>query len=200
MIAFRSRYFVRFEANSSTATELFELLHAGDKHWDSAVSNIFFQARQLAASAVSENSESSLVVAALLFRPCQILASGCLQAGDWTSDSLHETGTYDWLETNFGKEIAETIRLQPFAKRFLATVIPNYFGCLSTSAQCRVVSDGGFMTASERMTFGNNRCHHHAMKIASWIDRGVERHVQVPEMDFFRPFIEHAIGSFGTPK
>ena len=127
-------------------------------------------------------------------------ASGTLQAGDWTSDSLHETGTYDWLETNFGKEIAETIRLQPFAKRFLATVIPKYFSCLTTSAQCRVVSDGGFMTASERMTFGNNRCHHHAMKIASWIDRGVERHVQVPEMDFFRPFIEHAIGSFGTPK
>ena len=200
MIAIRSGDFVRFEANSSTATELYELLHAGDKHWDLTVSNIFFQARQLAASAVSENSESSLIVAALLFRPCQILASGTLQAGDWTSDSLHETGTYDWLETNFGKEIAETIRLQPFAKRFLATVIPKYFSCLTTSAQCRVVSDGGFMTASERMTLGNNRCHHHAMKIASWIDRGVERHVQVPEMDFFRPFIEHAIGSFGTPK
>jgi predicted HD phosphohydrolase len=200
MIAIRSRDFVRLEANSSTATELFELLHAGDKHWDSTVSSIFFQARQLAASAVSENSESSLIVAAFLCRPCQILASGSMQAGDWTSDSLHETGTYDWLETNFGKEIAETIRLQPFAKRFLATVIPKYFSCLTTSAQFRVVSDGGFMNASERMTFGNNRCHHHAMKIASWIDRGVERHVQVPEMDFFLPFIEHAIGSFGTAK
>ena len=200
MIAIRARDFVRIGPHSSTTTELFELLHAGDKHWDVSVSNVFFQARHLAASAVSENSESSLIVAALLFRPCQILASGTLQAGDWTSDSLHETGTYEWLETNFGGEVAETIRLQPFAKRFLASVIPKYFGFLNTGTQRRILSDGGFMTASERMTFGKNRCHHHAMKIASWIDQGVERCLEIPEMDFFRPFIENAIRSCGTSK
>ena len=193
MIAIRDRGISRAGTDSTAVSEVFELLQAGDKHWDLTVSNLFFQARQLAASAVSENSETMLVVSALLFRPCQILASGSVQAGDWTSDSLLETGTYDWLVRNFGDEIAETIRLQPVAKRFLATVVPKYFGLLNTAEQRVLMSDGGFMTATERMCFGNNRCHNNAMKIASWIDGGTHRCLEIPEMDFFLPFVEQAM-------
>jgi predicted HD phosphohydrolase len=195
MIAIRDRGFAQVGLYPSSIGEMFELLLAGDNHWDLSVSNIFFQARQLAASAVSENSETPLVVAALLFRPCQMLASGSFQSGDWTSDSLLETGTYDWLVKNFGDEIAETIRLQPIAKRFLATIDPEYFGHLNSSEQKNVLSNGGFMTASERMTFGNLRCHCHAMKIASWIDRGVGRYLEIPDMDFFMPFVERSLKS-----
>jgi len=193
MIAIRDRGISRVGTDSTAASEIFELLQAGDKHWDLTVSNLFFQARQLAASAVSENSETMLVVSALLFRPCQILASGSVQAGDWTSDSLLETGTYDWLVRNFGDEIAETIRLQPVAKRFLATVVPKYFGLLNTAEQRVLLSDGGFMTSSERMSFGKNRCHNNAMKIASWIDRGTDRCLEIPEMNFFLPFVKQAM-------
>jgi len=193
MIAIRDRGISRVGKESTAVSEVFELLQAGDKHWDLTVSNLFFQARQLAASAVSENSETMLVVSALLFRPCQILASGSVQAGEWTSDSLLETGTYDWLVRNFGDEIAETIRLQPVAKRFLATVVPKYFGLLNTAEQRVLLSDGGFMTSSERMSFGKNRCHNNAMKIASWIDRGTDRCLEIPEMDFFLPFVEQAM-------
>ena len=193
MIAIRDRGISRVGTDSTAVSEVFELVQAGDKHWDLTVSNLFFQARQLAASAVSENSETMLVVSALLFRPCQILASGSVQAGDWTSDSLLETGTYDWLVRNFGDEIAETIRLQPVAKRFLATVVPKYFGLLNTAEQRVLLSDGGFMTSSERMSFGKNRCHNNAMKIASWIDRGTDRCLEIPEMNFFLPFVEQAM-------
>ena len=193
MIAIRDRGISRFKTESTALSEVFELLQAGDKHWDLTVSNLFFQARQLASSAVSENSETMLVVSALLFRPCQILASGSVQAGDWTSDSLLETGTYDWLAGHFGREVAETIRLQPLAKRFLATVVPKYFGLLNTHEQRIVLSDGGFMTAAERMSFNNNSCHNNAMKIASWIDRGTDRCLEIPEMDFFLPFVEQAM-------
>lgn len=193
MIAIRDRGISSVRKESKTVSEVFELLQAGDKHWDLTVSNLFFHARQLAANAVSENSETLLIVSALLFRPCQILASGTVQAGDWTSDSLLETGTYDWLVRNFGDEIAETIRLQPVAKRFLATVIPKYFGLLNTAEQRVLLSDGGFMTSSERMSFGKNRCHNNAMKIASWIDRGTDRCLEIPEMDFFLPFVEQAM-------
>jgi len=193
MIAIRDRGISRVGKESTAVSEVFELLQAGVKHWDLTDTNLFFQARQLAASAVSENSETMLVVSALLFRPCQILASGSVQAGEWTSDSLLETGTYDWLVRNFGDEIAETIRLQPVAKRFLATVVPKYFGLLNTAEQRVLLSDGGFMTSSERMSFGKNRCHNNAMKIASWIDRGTDRCLEIPEMDFFLPFVEQAM-------
>ena len=195
MIAISGRGFGFERKVPDCANEMLELLQAGDSHWDMSISNIFFQARQLAASAVSENSETTLIVAALLFRPCQILACGSFQAGDWTSDSLLETGTYDWLLKHFGDEIAETIRLQPIAKRFLATVVPKYFGLLSTAEQRSVLSDGGFMTASERTIFGNSRRHHHAMRIASWIDRGVGRYLDIPDMIYFLPFVERSLVS-----
>ena len=190
MIAIRNRGILRQETYSTAASEVFELLQAGDKHWDISVSNIFFQARQLAARAVSENSETSLVVSALLFRPCQILACGTFQAGDWTSDTLHETGTYDWLVKYFGEEVAEVIRLQPAAKRFLATVIPKYFSRLDIGFQRRIYSEGGLMTFSERMAFGKNRYHQNAMKLVSWADLGVDRYLDLPEMDFFLPFVK----------
>ena len=193
MIAIRNLGIFRIETYSTTAIEVFDLLLAGDKHWDTSVSNIFFQARQLAARAVSENSETSLVVSALLFRSCQILACKSFQAGDWTSDSLHETGTYDWMVKNFGEEIAEVIRLQPAAKRFLATVVPKYFSRLNIGSQRSIYSEGGFMTVAERISFEKNRCHQNAMKVASWIDRGVDRYLDLPEMDFFLPFVKLAL-------
>jgi hypothetical protein len=55
MIAIRDRGFAQVGVYPSSIGEMFELLLAGDKHWDLSISNIFFQARQLAASAVSEN-------------------------------------------------------------------------------------------------------------------------------------------------
>lgn len=189
MIAIRDQGILRSETYSTASAEIFELLQAGDKHWDLTVSNIFFQARQLAARAVSENSESSLVVSALLYRPCQMLACGSFQAGDWTGDSLHETGTYDWLTKYFGEEVAEVIRLQTAAKRFLSTVIPKYFSRLDIGSQRSIYSEGGLMTMAERISFGKNRFHQHAMKLAGWVDRGVDRYLDLPEMDFFLPFV-----------
>ena len=49
------------------------------------------------------------------------------------------------------------------------------------------------MTVAERISFGKNRCHQNAMKVASWIDRGVDRYLDLPEMDFFLPFVKLAL-------
>jgi len=193
MIAIRDRSIVRFGASYASAAKMFELLQAGSEHWDPSVSTLFLKARQLAANAVSENSETSLIVSALLFYPCQALASGSLTAGSWTSDSLLKSGTYDWLDENFGEEVAETIRLQPFAKRFLATVVPKYFSRLDTESQQCVFSEGGFMTSFETTAFSQHRCHFNSMKIARWLDQGVNRCLEVPEMNFFLPFVERAL-------
>ncbi len=193
MIAIRDRAFGFGEPSAFGTDGLFALLQAGDKHWDMLVANLFFEARRLAAIAVSENSETSLVVSALLLRPCQILACGTFQAGDWSSDSLIQTGTYNWLVKNFGEEISETIRLQPIAKRFLATVIPSYYGLMNINDQRAIHSEGGFMSSSERTHFGSLVRHHRALKVANWIDRGVERYLEIPEMSFFLPFVKSAM-------
>lgn len=193
MIAIKDRSVVRIGANYASAAKMYDLLEVGNRHWDPSVSALFLKARQLAAHAVSENSETVLVVSALLFYPCQSLASGKMVSGSWTSDSLLKSGTYDWLEEHFGEDVAETIRLQPFAKRFLATVVPSYFSKLDAECQQRVFSEGGLMTSYETTAFSQHRCHFNSMKIARWLDQGVNRCLEVPEMEFFVPFIQQAL-------
>jgi predicted HD phosphohydrolase len=193
VIAIRDRRTCSTQLTPSRSSELFELLLAGDNHWDLTVSNVFFEARRLASLAVSENSDANLIVAALLVRPCQMLACGSLQAGDWTSNSLLETGTYDWLVKNFGDEVSELIRMQPAAKRFLATVIPDYFRSLKLDEQKNFFHEGGYMTSAEKTHFSNLRRHNRVMRIANWIDQGVSRYIEVPQMEFFLPFVESAL-------
>ena len=184
-----NQHALEFDADS----EMFELLLGGDEHWDKSVRNIFASARQLAARAVSENSKPSLIVSALLLYPCQILASGSYQAGDWTSDSLHESGTYDWLHHHFGEEIAETLRLKHFAHRFLATVIPRYYGGMNTASQKSFFGEGGLMSDLERIAFCRHRFHQNSIQLVHWIDQGVDRYWDVPDMDFFLPFVSQCL-------
>ena len=101
MIAIGRRHFLQDGAHGIANQEIFELLLGGDQHWDLTVANIFFRARLVAAHALSENSKPALVISALLVHPCQILASGCYQAGDWSSDSLYESGLLDLLLAQF---------------------------------------------------------------------------------------------------
>jgi predicted HD phosphohydrolase len=198
MIAIKERSYLGSRTVGSTTSELFELLLSGDSHWDPAVSSIFVHSRQLASRAVAENSQLSLVVSALLFHPCQILACGSLQAGAWTADSLHETGTYDWLVNHFGDECGETIRLQHDAQRYVSTVIPKFaipkFAQSGASRSRSVIYyEGGLMSEAEKSTFESNRYSRNAIKLASWIEKGKDPWLDVPEMDFFIPFIERAL-------
>lgn len=171
-------------------SDLLDLLIAGDSHWNPRISGLFHYGRQLAARAVSENAPNSLVVTSLLMKSCQFVASGTISEEAWTGDSLLASGTYDWLHSNLGEAVAETIRLQPTTKRFLATVVPNYFRQLHIESQRRLFMDGGFMTHVERSTFCSNRYHTNAMTIARWADSPSDAFIDTPEMDFFFPFID----------
>jgi|JI7StandDraft_1071085.scaffolds.fasta_scaffold35480_3 predicted HD phosphohydrolase len=173
-----------------TRGELQDLLIAGDRHWNPRISGLFYYGRQLAARAVSENAPNSLVVSSLLLKSCQFVASGTISEEAWTGDSLLASGAYDWLHCNLGEAVAETIRLQPTTKRFLATVVPNYFRQLHIESQRRLFMDGGFMTHIERATFCGNRYHANAMTIARWADSPSDVFVDTPEMEFFFSFVD----------
>ena len=171
-------------------SDLFDLLIAGDSHWNPDISGLFLFGRRLAARAVSENAPNSLVMTSLLSKSCQFVASGTISDEGWTGDSLLASGSYDWLLCNLGEAVAETIRLQPTTKRFLATVVPNYFRQLHIESQRRLFMDGGFMTHIERSNFCSNRYHTNAMTIARWADSLRDTFIDTPDMEFFFPFID----------
>ena len=94
-----------------------EFLYVGLEHENSDVRRRIREATHLASRAASENAESSMVVASLLYIPCQMLARSEYSIEMWSGDSLLESGTHDWLLEHFGADIAEVIRLQPHAFR-----------------------------------------------------------------------------------
>ncbi|MEQ1829324.1 MAG: hypothetical protein ABL921_25390 [Pirellula sp.] len=178
-----------------SANELLQELRNGCSHINSAVATVYCEARHLAAKAVAENADNALIVSALLWKPCQMLACGTFDASDWTSDSLAETGTIEWLCEHFGDEVGETIRLVPHARRFLASVVPEYFANLSVTSQKSVFTDGGFMSWAERQIFATRRFQRNAIQIATWADQGADRWLDLPDVEFFFPFVLRAMSS-----
>ncbi len=102
-------------APKDLSERIVEFLYVGLEHDSPDIRRHIREATQIASLAASENAESSMVVASLLYMPCQMLARGEYSAEMWSGDSLLESGTHDWLLEHFGPEIAEVIRLQPHA-------------------------------------------------------------------------------------
>jgi predicted HD phosphohydrolase len=173
--------------------EILDQLRLGTHHSSKSVSAVFLEARHLAAKALSENADNAMVVAALLCKPCHMIASGNFDCLEWTSESLISTGTLDWLEDHFGVEIAESIRLIPHSRRYLASVLPRYFDRLSRDCQQAVLLDGGCMTAVDRQLFSKARYQKNAFLLSRWLDEGIDKWLDLPDIEFFFPFVRVAL-------
>lgn len=170
-----------------------EFLYLGLEHEDSDVRRRIREATHIASRAASENAESPMVVASLLYIPCQMLARGEYSSEMWSGDSLLESGTHDWLLEHFGADIAEVIRLQPHAFRYLSSVVPGYFQRLDAEVQKRVYREGGMLSPDEQFAFANSRYFANAMRLSRWIDKRAERWMESHDVDFFAYFIESAV-------
>ncbi len=173
--------------------DILEHIQVGSNHSCKTVSNVFLESRHLAARALSENADNALIVAALLCKPCQMIASGTFDCAEWNSETLIATGTLDWLEEHFGAEIAETIRLVPHSRRYLSSVVPRYFDRLSLDCQRAVLQDGGCMTAIDRQLFSKSRYQKNAFMLSRWLDEGIDKWLDLPDIEFFFPFVRLAM-------
>jgi predicted HD phosphohydrolase len=173
-----------------TTEEIIEFFDEGLTHERLDVRQTFRQAIHLGARAASENAETALTVAALLYYPCHMLARSDYLARPWTGDSILESGTYDWLTEHFGQDVAEWIRMQPHARRYLASVVPHYFNRLDMQLQQVVLAEGSFMTPSEKSAFAESRHFVQSLRLLKWIDQGIDKWIEAPDVDFFALFLE----------
>jgi predicted HD phosphohydrolase len=153
----------------------------------------FRESLAIAQRAKAELAEDSLIAAALLYRPCQSLFTGIYSPKSWSSDSLLETGTYDWLSENFDSVVAETIRLQPHARRYLATVVGRYYDQLTEDERCQISRDGGIMSHNASVAFARGRYFTQSLRLARWINQVTQAGLDCLDIRHFERTLDHML-------
>ena len=139
---------------------------AGLEHWDEEIRGQFWRSLELAARALQERASEGLVLTAALYHPCHMLPCRIYHKLCWTSDSLIESGTLDWLTENFGESVAEVIRLQSHVNRYLASINAEFRQALGRDAYQDFCRSGGEMSHWSKLAFSRNRYFSPAMQLA----------------------------------
>lgn len=167
----------------SLIVDLLQFFRAGLSHPELAVRRQFQKSAMLSRRAIAESGDDSMVTAALLFQTCHMLSQREFTSKPWDSDSIIESGTLDWLMEHFGESVAETIRLQPHARRYLASVNSRYCEQLDSQQRQQMSVDGGEMSRCAAVAFAKGRFFSQAMQLARWIHQTLDQNQYTPDID-----------------
>ena len=107
-----------------------------------------------------------------------------------TKDRRHEEAGADLLETFFGSDVAEPVRLHVSAKRYLCAVDPNYYNNLAETTRHTLNLQGGSMTPEEVKLFESNPYAEAASKLRRWDDLATHQERQVPNFDHYHVLLK----------
>ena len=113
-------------------------------------------ALQAAACAMADGAHEALVAAALLHDIGNLLHDLPEDAPDEGIDDHHENSGARFIESIFGPEVCEPVRLHVAAKRYLTAVEPEYRAKLSEPSITSLMLQGGPMSAEEQEAFRSN--------------------------------------------
>lgn len=157
---------------------------------DMILEDILDRGIQTACRAAEVNANPSLIVAGLLHEIAHLRAEHYSTHDSMSLDALLETGTYSSILRHFGSAVAEPIRLQIPAVRFLCSTIPSYRTTLSVSSQWRYFAEGGPMSDVEINCFRKNRYSFAALSLRRWHDTAPDRLLTLPSIDYFIPYMQ----------
>lgn len=115
-------------------------------------------ALQAAASAMADGADDALIAASLLHDIGHLLHDLPADAPAGGIDDHHENSGSRFIETIFGPEVCEPVRLHVAAKRYLTAVEPEYMAKLSEPSVTSLMLQGGPMSTAEQEEF---RAHPH---------------------------------------
>lgn len=153
----------------------------------------FRESAAIAQRAIAEQAEDALIVASLLYRPCHMLFTCTYTPKSWNSDSLIESGTYDWLSENFDSVVAETIRLQPHARRYLASVVGRFYAQMDEDGRGEISQSGGIMTHDASVAFARGKYFTQSLRLARWINQVSQARLDCMDSGHFERILEDTL-------
>ena len=150
-------------------------------------------ALQTAWAAEKAGAGAALITAALLHDVGHLLhhlGEECALSG---IDDGHEDLGARFVESWFGPEVSEPIRLHVPAKRFLCAVEAGYVDRLSEASQRSLKLQGGPFTSTEAEQFRKNPHLEAALALRRWDEEAKIPGLQTPDLDHFRPYLEDSL-------
>lgn len=151
-------------------------------------------ALQCAVFAKRQGAGSAMIAAALLHDLGHIIDHQPMPESDNQNlDDAHEQRAYQWIKSNFGKSVADPVRLHVAAKRYLCTVEPEYLAKLSPASLKSFHDQGGLMSQSQIDDFRDEPFAFEAVELRRWDDLAKDPTMQTPTIDDFAPLLDHLV-------
>lgn len=151
-------------------------------------------ALQCAVFAKRQGAGSAMIVAALLHDLGHIIDHQAMpESDDQNLDDAHEQRAYLWIKSNFGKSVADPVRLHVAAKRYLCTVEPEYLTKLSPASLKSFHDQGGLMSQSQIDDFRDEPFAFEAVELRRWDDLAKDPTMQTPTIEDFAPLLDHLV-------
>ena len=176
-------------AGPASLEELFALHHSlGHRHYGEGVS-ADDHARQCAALASADGASGELVIAAL-FHDAGWYLHDDHSHDDGSVDDDHAAAGARILSPLLGPEVAQPVALHVMAKRWRASIDPDYLDELSATSRATLVAQGGPLLADERARFEAHPGFGAALALRSWDDRAKASLVDTPDVEQYRSLAE----------
>lgn len=153
----------------------------GGEHYEEEVTQLE-HALQTATLARTAGSDSDVVCGALLHDLGHLLVGQQTAAGDF----YHEEVAAEYLQSFFGRDVTEPIRLHVPAKRYLCTTDPAYFDGMSDASKKSFLVQGGNMSAEELAQLEASPYLEAALRLRRWDDGGKVCGLKTLAIDDFR--------------
>lgn len=150
-------------------------------------------ALQAAACALAEAADDALVAAALLHDIGHMLHDLPDDAPEEGIDDHHENSGARFVETHFGPEVSEPVRLHVAAKRYLTAVEPDYMAKLSEPSITSLMLQGGPMSAEEQEAFRRNPHWEAAIRLRRYDELAKVPGAKTPSVADFAPLLARLV-------
>ncbi|TAE50349.1 MAG: HD domain-containing protein [Bacteroidetes bacterium] len=151
-------------------------------------------ALQGATFARRANATPALVTATLLHDVGHLLHDLPDDAPDQGIDDLHENLAARFLETHFGPDVVEPVRLHVAAKRYLCATKPGYMERLSAPSIQSLALQGGPMSEAEVADFEALPFYKDAVRLRVWDDLAKDPEMVTEPVEAFAADIETSLG------